>query len=373
MRSRSIRQITAITWDTNPRRQMEMGITFLQVINGTENGALAMKTMMRKVQFVMVTIGLMTAVSSGRLFAQGTAIQGAAIAAGHPIGEIAAADSATAETVSDSRVRVGAGDLLVVSVFDTPEMTQTVRVNDLGDATLNLIGIVHLGNLTPDQDREAITQKLVDGHFLKNPQVSVLIQEYGTQGVSVLGEVQKPGVYSVLGNRTLLDVISEAGGTTAYAGSTATVKRNSDGTLLSIPLSKNAKSTLASDVELQPGDKVIIPRASLVYVLGDVGRPGGFLMQNSGRMTVLQAVALAGGQTRTASIDHARVIRKTDSGYEDTQIHLKRIMDGHEDDRELQAEDILYIPNSATKSLLYRTAPSIVESASSAAIYGAIF
>jgi polysaccharide biosynthesis/export protein len=331
-----------------------------------------MKNMTRKLYCVFSILGLMGA-SSGWLFAQGNAKQSAKSIVEQTPGEAAAASHAAPGTAREPQVRVGPGDLLEVRVFDTPELTQTIRVSDLGEVSLNLIGRLHVGDLTPDEARDAIAHKLVDDHYLVNPQVSVLIQEYGTQGVSVLGEVQRPGVYSVLGNRTLLDVISQAGGTTVYAGSTVTVKRNSDSTLLTIPLTKNAKNTLASDVRLQPGDKVIIPRASLVYVLGDVGRPGGFLMQNEGHMTVLQAVALAGGQNRTASMKRARLIHKTDSSYTDTQIPLSKIMNGQEPDTELQAEDILYVPNSATKSLIYRTVPGIVQSASSAAIYGAIF
>ena len=143
--------------------------------------------------------------------------------------------------------------------------------------------------------------------------------------------------------------------------------------MLTIPLTKNATATLASDLRLQPGDKVVIPRASLVYVIGDVNRAGGFLMQNGGRMTVLQAMALAGGQSRTASLDHARLIHKADSGYTDSKIPLKKIMDGHQPDTELQAEDILFIPNSAMKSVVYHGLPGIVQSAANAAIYGAVF
>jgi polysaccharide export outer membrane protein len=311
--------------------------------------------------------------SSDWLFAQDTAKQNAKSIMEQPSGNAAAISQAAPGSESEPQVRVGPGDLLGVSVFDTPELTQTIRVNELGDASFALIGHLHVGDLTTDEARDALAHKLVDGHFLVNPQVSVLIQEYGTQGVSVLGEVQKPGVYPVLGNRTLLDIISQAGGTTMYAGSSITVKRNSDGRLITIPLTINATNTLISDVRLQPGDKVIIPRASLVYVLGEVGRPGGFLMQNGGRMTVLQAVALAGGQTSTASISHARLIHKTDSGYTDTHIPLKKIMNGQEPDTELQANDILYVPNSSAKSLIYRTVPGIIQSTSSAAIYGAIF
>jgi len=332
---------------------------------------LVMKNIIR-IRFFELSILCFMIASPGRLFAQGILKQSAKSIEERPQGETAAFSHAATETASDPQVRVGAGDLLEVRVFDTPEMTQTIRVSDSGDASLSLIGRLHLGGLTPDEAREVIAHSLVEGHYLVNPQVSVLIQEYGTQGVSVLGEVQKPGVYSILGNRTLLDVISQAGGTTMYAGPTVTVKRNSNSTLLTVALTKDANNTLASDVAMQPGDKVFIPRASLVYVLGDVGRPGGFLMQNRGRMTVLQAIALAGGQTRTASITHVRLIHKTDTGYTDTQIPLKKIMNGQSPDTELQAEDILYIPNSSAKSLIYRTAPSIFQSASSAAIYGAI-
>jgi polysaccharide export outer membrane protein len=331
-----------------------------------------MKNMTRNIVCTLSILCLMVA-SSDWLFARDTAKQNAKSIVQQPSGNATAVSQAALGSESEPQVRVGPGDLLGVSVFDTPELTQTIRVNELGDASFALIGHLHVGDLTTDEARDALAHKLVDGHFLVNPQVSVLIQEYGTQGVSVLGEVQKPGVYPVLGNRTLLDIISQAGGTTMYAGSSITVKRNSDGRLITIPLTINAANTLISDVRLQPGDKVIIPRASLVYVLGEVGRPGGFLMQNGGRMTVLEAVALAGGQTSTASIGHARLIHKTDSGYTDTHIPLKKIMNGQEPDTELQANDILYVPNSSAKSLIYRTVPGIIQSTSSAAIYGAIF
>jgi polysaccharide export outer membrane protein len=330
-----------------------------------------MKNMNRRLYVGVPMLFLMVA-SSGSLFAQSNVQSGTGSSAVQTQDVNAQANSTKPVPASELQLRVGPGDLLEVRVFEAPELTQSVRVNNLGDASFSLIGRVHVGELTPDEARDVIAKHLVAGHFLVNPQVSVLIQEYGTQGVSVLGEVQKPGVYSIMGNRTLLDVISQAGGTTVYAGSSVTIKRNFDGQMLTIPLTKNAASMLASDIRMQPGDKVMIPRASVIYILGDVGRPGGFLMQNSGHITVLQAVALAGGQNRTASMGHVRLIHKTATGYTDTQIPLKKIMDGHEPDSELQAEDILYIPVSGAKSLFYRTAPSIIQSAASAAVYGAI-
>ena len=284
----------------------------------------------------------------------------------------AGSEGAPGAVTNESKLRVGPGDLLAVTVFDAPELTQTVRVNDVGDASFSFIGVLHVADLTTDQAREAIARKLTDGNFLLHPQVYVLIQEYGTQGVSVLGQVQKPGVYPVLGRRTLLDVISEAGGTTSFAGSTVTIKRSADGTILTIPLTRDAEATFTSDVQLMPGDQVIVPRASIIYVIGDVGRPGGFVMQNNGTMTVLQAVALAGGQTRTASMRHARLIRKTALNYADTHISLTKVMNGSQPDVDLLPDDILYIPNSTVKSVVYRGAPAIAQAAGNAAVYAVI-
>jgi polysaccharide export outer membrane protein len=258
--------------------------------------------------------------------------------------------------------------LVKVSVFDVPEMAQTIRVNDMGDATLTLVGSLHLAGLTTDEAQASIAQKLKADNLLVDPEVSVFISEYSTQGVSVLGEVTKPGVYQVLGSRTLLDIISEAGGITPFAGSEATVK-HVDGTTVTVRLTKDAQASLSADVQLAPGDKVLIPRAGLVYVLGDVGRPGGFIMGNDGKMTLLQAVAMAGGINHTSSMNRSRLIRKGVSGYTETAVPLKKILEGNRADIQLQTEDILYIPPNSAKSLIYRTGPSVTASIAGAAIY----
>jgi polysaccharide biosynthesis/export protein len=267
-------------------------------------------------------------------------------------------------------LHIGPGDLISVAVFDVAEMAQTLRVNDRGDALLHLIGSMHLAGLTTDEASAQIRQRLKDGNYILDPQVSILITEYGTQGVSVLGEVNKPGVYPVLGHRSFLDIISQAGGTTATAGPSATVK-HMDGTVATVPLTRNTRDVLAGDIELLPGDKVIVPRAGLIFVLGDVIRPGGFLMDN-GRITILQALSLAGGFSKTASMHHVRLIRKNGNDYAEVAVPLKKLMHDGGGDMPLQAEDILYIPSSTTKSLLYRTVPGVVSSASSAVIYSGI-
>jgi polysaccharide export outer membrane protein len=275
----------------------------------------------------------------------------------------------TSAAIAEPQLRIGPGDFLEMKVFNVQELGQDIRVSDQGDANVNLIGSVHLAGLTTSEAQKLIAGKLEEGNFVLHPYVTLLIREYGTQGVSVLGEVKNPGVYQVLGTRTLLDVLSLAGGTTQFADSHATIRRHSDGSVLAIPVTRDAKTSLASDVELQPGDKVIIPRAGVIYVLGDVDRPGGFVMHDDGRLTILQALALAGGSTLTASLSGTRLIRRTGNGYTDTTLALNKILKGAAADAQLQADDIIYIPNSAVKSAVYRTAPSIVSSAGTAAIY----
>jgi polysaccharide export outer membrane protein len=172
-----------------------------------------------------------------------------------------------------------------------------------------------------------------------------------------------------LGSQTLLDVIAAAGGTTPFAGPEVTIRRSADSNFITVRLSKDAQASLTSDVRLYPGDKIVVPRAGLVYVLGDVGRPGGFVMENDGRLTLLEALAMAGGSNRTASLSHARLIRKTATGYSDVPIFLKKIIRGEDAAPQLQTEDILYIPNNAVKSALTQQVPSALSAASGAAIY----
>jgi len=258
------------------------------------------------------------------------------------------------------RLRIGAGDLLEVKIFDAPEMTQTVRVDDAGDTTLNLVGKVHLAGLTAEEGQKAV-----------HPDVSILIHEYITQGASILGEVGKPGVYPVLGNLTLLNIISAAGGMTPTANNEVTVQRHSDASVVKVKLSADPRKTLDADIEIQPGDKVIVPRAGIVYVIGNVNHPGGFVMQNEGQISLLQAIALAEGVNGTASLDRTKLIRKTANGYIEIPVSLKKILKGRAPDMPMQAQDILFIPNSASKSMLYRGLPGIVQAASGAAIYSA--
>lgn len=272
----------------------------------------------------------------------------------------------------NSQLKIGPGDLLTLTVFDVPELSQEVRVGHDGDAEIELLGTIHLAGMTIPQAQTFIETQLRNRNFVNDPHVELLEKEYATQGVSVLGQVAHPGVYPVLGPRSLTDLISEAGGLTPLASTEATIKHRigtQDTVTVGIP--NESDQLLSNDVEVQPGDTVYIPKAGIVYVLGDVGRPGGFLMQNSGKITLLEAVALAAGANPTASADKTRIIRKTGTGLKEADVDLKRILKGKQPDLVLQAEDIVYIPPSGVKTLLYHP-PAITQSAASAAIYQGI-
>jgi polysaccharide biosynthesis/export protein len=270
-------------------------------------------------------------------------------------------------------LRIAPGDLLHITVFDVPEMTQDVRVSSGGEAQLALIGSIGLAGLTGQEAEEKIAGELRNRKLLLRPQVNILVKEFASQGVSVIGEVQHPGVYQVLGPRTLLDVISMAGGLTNTADTRITVKRRraSDEKIIAKLKTDDPESSLANNVQIFPGDLILVPRAGIVYVLGDVNRPGGFVMQDSGKITLLQALAQAGGASKTASLSKAVLMRKNAQGYETTKLHVGQIERGEDSDVELHANDILYVPNNRLKNVMNGT-QNVLSSLGSASIYAVV-
>lgn len=276
---------------------------------------------------------------------------------------------ASTTTVRDSSAMlIGGGDLLQVTVYGT-DFDRQVRVSDGGDISLPLLGTIKVAGLTIQQAEQLVSRKLEDKGFFNNPQVSILDREYATQGISVLGEVQKPGIYPLLGARTLFDAISAAGGTTDKAGNSVTIThRNHADTPESVPLSYIGESSVHSNVHLLPGDTVVVSKAGMVYVVGDVHKPSGIVMQNS-RLTALQAVAMAEGTNPTAALDRAKLIRKTPEGLQEIPLPLKKILSAKAPDCPLQADDILFVPSSAAKSASRRGLEAIIEAATGAAVY----
>ena len=300
----------------------------------------------------------------------GYAIAGSAML--HAQQEPASSKSPAAKDIV-APITIASGDLLHITVFDVPEMTQEVRVGANGKADLALIGATKVAGLTAQEAAEAIARELRYRQLLLRPQVNVLVKEFATQGVSVVGEVQHPGIYQVLGSRSLLDVISMAGGLTNVADTRITIKRRgAGGQKIAVKLKNDdAEASLSSNVQIYPGDLVMVPRAGIVYVLGEVNRPGGFVMQDSGKITVLQALAQAGGASRGASLSKALLLRKNAQGYTTTKLPADKIERGRNPDLELQANDIVFIPNNKLKNILSGT-QSVASSIGSASIYAII-
>jgi polysaccharide export outer membrane protein len=264
---------------------------------------------------------------------------------------------------------IGAGDMLHVQVFDTPELEQHARVTDTGDLTLVIGGTVHVAGVTPAQAAHSIEETLQKGQLLLLPKVAITVEEYATQKVSVVGEVKTPGAYAINTPRSVLDVLSLAGGLTDIADRKVLIERH--GTKQRIPyfLSNNADAALDLAVEVNPGDSVLVPKAGIVYVLGDVARPGGYTMTNNeAQLTVLQLVARAGGTNHSAVHSHAKLIHKNGTAYNEEPLALSAMQKGNRADLPLQPDDIVWVPFSYLRSLGMQTS-GVLGGLGSAAVY----
>jgi polysaccharide export outer membrane protein len=245
------------------------------------------------------------------------------------------------------------------------ELTKQVRVDGEGDISLPMLPQIRVAGLTVHQAEQLIAKKLSEGELFNDPQVSVIQKEYSTQEISVLGEVQKPGTYPLLGPHTLLEALSAAGGTTLKAGNDVSILHaSSPNDAVHVNVAKLDRSNVA----VLPGDTIVVSKAGTVYVVGDVKQPSGIVMENTG-LTVLKAIAMAQGANPTASLDRSKLIRNTPKGREEYPIKLKKIFENKAPDPTLQADDILFIPNSAAKSAARRGLEAVVQTATGVAIY----
>jgi polysaccharide export outer membrane protein len=262
---------------------------------------------------------------------------------------------------------IGPGDLLEISVFGAPESIKTVRVSSDGSVTYPFIGTVHLADMTVRQAEAAMAKKLDEGGYFNKPNVSILVKEYATQGISVLGEVQKPGIYPLMGPRQLFDAISVAGGLTPKAGRTATIiRRGHPDHPETVPLTSS--NDPANNPSIYPGDTVSISKAGIVYVVGNVNMPGGFVMENP-ELSVLQAVALAQGVKPDSSTNNTKLIRKGRDGQQEIPIKLKDMLASKAPDVQLRADDILFIPSSPGASAAKRGLQAALQMVTGMAIY----
>jgi polysaccharide biosynthesis/export protein len=276
--------------------------------------------------------------------------------------------SPNAAVTDSSNYVLGPEDQITIRVFaadDIPDKPATIA-ND-GTVTLPMVGRIHAGGLTVEQFQNALVTAYKK--YFKDPQVTVEVNDFRSQPVSVAGNVNNPGVVQLRGNRNLMEVISQAGGLRADAGDSVLLTRNlNEG---AIPLAgaftdPSGKYSVAhidiravmsgkdpqGNILIKPHDVITVPRARMVYVLGNVGRPGGYVLSENESMSVTKAIALAGGWDKTASLSGAKLLR--DSGgaqREQIAMNVKKIMQNKAPDLEMRPDDILYIPNSNGKTV----------------------
>jgi polysaccharide export outer membrane protein len=285
-----------------------------------------------------------------------------------PVSSAAQSSSPTNRSL-DASIHLGQGDLVEVNVYNVPELNTRTRVSDNGDIDMPLVNQVHVEGLTIDEAEKAIEQRLDHGGFVRNPHVQLFVSEYTSDGTSILGEVARPGVYPVLGEQRLFNLLSAAGGLSPAAGTSITVTHKADPDKpVVVAISRNLQDHPDSNVPIYPGDTVMVRRADVIYVVGDVNRPSGFLMDNGGKLSVLQAIALAGGTTNTAKTSGARIIRKGPEGVTEIPVSLKKLLQAKASDVPLQADDILFVPGSARKVISGRTAEAALQMATAASL-----
>jgi polysaccharide biosynthesis/export protein len=304
---------------------------------------------------------------------------------------------------------IGAGDVVTVQVFDVPELSRELRVSQTGTIGIPLVPVrLRVAGLTEAQAERKVQEVLEANGLVSHPEVTVSVKEKKSKPITVVGAVVHPMVYQADRQVTLIEVLAEVGGVASDAGDSVIVTRqetdvaaessdppgiSSDDARVSshgssgAPVSQSragnspAASVSAGDpppplsnsitvnlnqilegadmknnIVLFPGDVVTVPHAGIVYVLGAVQRPGGFVVSNDrAQLTTLKVLSLAGGLNRTAKSDHAVIVRKDSAGQQhEVEVDLKKVMRFQSEDLQLRPSDILYVPTSSTKQALIK-------------------
>jgi len=293
---------------------------------------------------------------------------------------------------------IGPDDLLNVYILDVPELSRTYRVSASGTVTLPVLAKpLTAAGLTLPQFSERLSGELKAQGLVSDPHVTLSVDQSRLHTVAITGAVKRPQIYPVFSQTTLVDVLSQAEGLADDAGNTAIVSRGDIGIRASrtgdtarSPEQDHAADTLTIDlkrllesgdpslnVHIYPGDRITVPRAGIVYVLGAVNKPGGFTMRVSSHgMTVLQALALAEDAKTTAKQNQTVIIRndpQAPEGRQQIRVDLKGILRGKSPDPVMQAEDILFIPDSTAKRAFHRGIESVVQAATGVAIFSTQF
>jgi len=308
---------------------------------------------------------------------------------------------ALVESAKQGDYVIGAGDLLSIEVFDVPELSRDVRVNETGFVAMPLIPVrVQAGGLTQFQFQDKLAELLQVNGLVTHPQITVTVKEQHSQPITVIGSVRTPLTIQAVHQMDLLQVLSQAGGIAEDAGSKILITRKAhvaepvgnSGDSVPADATKTAptnptataENTITIDINdlldsgdskynipLLGGDVVTVPRAGVVYAVGAVQHPGGFVMQSDRQqLTVLKILSLAGGLTTTAKPGSAVILRQPSGSQQRQQVpvDVKKILALKGEDISLRQNDILYVPDSTGKHALRRSAEVAIAIATGVAI-----
>jgi len=295
--------------------------------------------------------------------------------------------SASSKSPNDKGYILGPGDQITVRILNVEESTdKPIPIDLTGQIRLPMIGRLTVEGLTVAQAETEIGQRL--RAFVLHPDVTVLVAEYRSQPVSVIGAVKNPGVQQVQGRKTLVEMLSLAGGLDTTARNTLKITRRVEWGRIPLPNAAddstgqfsiaevNLKSIMegrnpAENILIQPHDVISVPRAEVVYVIGQVQKAGGFTVNEQENVTVLQALSMAGGVDRTAQPQNARILRRQSTGTSRTEIavDLKKVLEGKSPDIGMQPDDILFVPSSTPKKAAIRAAEAAVQMATGIVIW----
>ena len=302
------------------------------------------------------------------------------------IGDVPASAPQTSAEAPANYV-LGPGDDLVIKVIDVDEISTTpIRIDPSGSIKLPLIGWVSAGGLTLQQLDTELIRRFTK--YVAHPDVTVSIAQSHSQPVSVFGAVNNPGIQQLQGSKTLVEMLSLAGGLRPDAGNVVRITRLKQWGTIPLPSASaepggrfyTAEVSLrdlldarrpGENIDIRPRDVISVPRADMIYVVGDVTKAGGFVLNERASISVLQALALAQGLGKSASPSAARILHRTDDASvpDEIHVHLDKIMAGKAADVPLKADDVLFIPTSMAKKVSIRAIEALVQAGTGIAIW----
>ena len=243
-----------------------------------------------------------------------------------------------------------AGDLLTIKIFGTVDFQSPVRISVDGNIQMPLIGLVPVAGLTVPRAENLIADRLVKAGMYTDPQVSIQVTEAATQFATVSGEMH--GIIPLSGDRRLLDVLAAAGPIPSTASHVVTILREGQPQPIIVDLGTDPAKSAQADIEILPGDKILLSRVGVVYILGAFKVQGAIPLQQNSPLTLMQATALSGGAGFEGKYNDLRLVRTVGQTRTVVKIDIKKVLNGKAPDPVLQADDVLFLPSDNIKAAI---------------------